>query len=225
MMPFIAIRPQPGLGATISAARAQGLTVEGWPLFELRPLEWEAPHPEGVDGVLLGSANAVRLAGSALGRFEGKPAYCVGETTSEAARAAGLSVALTGAGGLQQVLEAIADRPLRLLRLAGEEHLPLGVPAGITLETRIVYRVEPLELPAILASRLGTGALVLLHSAAAARHFAQECERLHIPRRKIALAALGPRIAAAAGEGWASLRSADQPSDTALLALAADMCH
>jgi uroporphyrinogen-III synthase len=225
MKPIIAIRPEPGLGATMSAGRIRGLAIEGYPLFEIRPLNWEAPAPEGIDGVLLGSANAVRFAGSALGRFEGKPAYCVGETTAEAARAAGLSVAMIGAGGLQQLIEAIAERPLCLLRLAGEAHVPLALLDGITLETRIVYRAELLAMAPMMANRLRDGALVLLHSAAAARHFAQECARLAIPRSKIALAALGPRIAAAAGEGWACLRSAEHPSDPALLALAADMCH
>lgn len=225
MIPIIAIRPEPGLGATVAAARDRGLAVEGWPLFAMRPLAWDAPPSEGIDGVLLGSANAIRHAGPALGRFEGKPAFCVGEATSEAARGAGLPVALTGEGGLQQVLEAIPQRPLRLLRLAGEEHVPLEVPAGMTLETRVVYCAQPLDMPPEMVGRLRDGALVLLHSAAAARHFAAECERLSLARSRIALAALGPRIAAAAGEGWASLRSAESPSDTALLALAAHMCH
>ncbi len=93
MMPIIAIRPEPGLGATIAAGRARGLAVEGWPLFEIRPLDWRAPAPDGIGGVLLGSANAVRCAGSQLDLFAGQPAYCVGEATAEAARAAGLSIA------------------------------------------------------------------------------------------------------------------------------------
>jgi uroporphyrinogen-III synthase len=66
---------------------------------------------------------------------------------------------------------------------------------------------------------------VLLHSAVAARHLAAECDRLGIPRAAIALAALGQRIAAAAGEGWRELRAAAAPRDATLLALARDMCH
>jgi uroporphyrinogen-III synthase len=73
--------------------------------------------------------------------------------------------------------------------------------------------------------RLGEGALVLLHSAAAARHFAAECERLAVQRGAIRLAALGPRIAEAAGAGWADVRSATEANEPALLALARDMCH
>ena len=76
-----------------------------------------------------------------------------------------------------------------------------------------------------MADRLGQGALVLLHSAAAARHFAAECDRCGVPRGAVRLAALGPRIAAAAGEGWREVRSAAEPREAALLALARQMCH
>jgi len=80
-------------------------------------------------------------------------------------------------------------------------------------------------MPASLAETLGEGALVLLHSAVAARHFGAECDRLAIVRKSIGIAALGPRIAAAAGEGWDRVRSASEPREAALLALAREMCH
>ena len=41
----------------------------------------------------------------------------------------------------------------------------------------------------------------------------------------IALAALAPRVAEAAGGGWREVRCASEPSEAALLALACDMCH
>jgi uroporphyrinogen-III synthase len=82
-----------------------------------------------------------------------------------------------------------------------------------------------LPLPAPLAECLGEGALVLLHSAAAARHFAAECDRLGVARGAVGLAALGPRIAAAAGEGWHGVRAAGEPREAALLALAREMCQ
>ncbi|MBS1240071.1 MAG: uroporphyrinogen-III synthase, partial [Proteobacteria bacterium] len=63
------------------------------------------------------------------------------------------------------------------------------------------------------------------HSAEAARHFTAECDRLGLDRANIALAALGPRIAAAGGGGWREVRSAQSPREAALLALARDMCH
>ena len=88
MIPVIVIRPQPGCDATVAAASDMDLEVHGFPLFEVRPLAWEAPDPDEIDALLIGSANALRHAGAALSAFRGKPTYTVGETTAEAARAA-----------------------------------------------------------------------------------------------------------------------------------------
>jgi uroporphyrinogen-III synthase len=220
----IAIRPEPGSSATVARGSEAGLAIAAFPLFEVRPVAWEPPSPETIDGLLLGSANAVRMAGPGLAAFLEKPVHAVGEMTAAAARAAGLPVAATGRGTLQPLLETVSP-PRTLLRLAGEEHVPLSPPAGVAVETRIVYRSVPLPLPAAAAGELRGGALVLLHSGAAARHFAAECGRLGIRRSAVALAALAPRVAEAAGDGWSEVRCADEPREAALLALASDMCH
>jgi len=225
MMPVLIIRPQPGASATLAAARAAGLAAEMHPMFEMRPCRWDAPEPASIDGVLLGSANAARFAGPALGLFRGMPAHAVGQATLEAACAHGLAAGVLGEGGLQAVIDALPPSPTRLLRLAGAVHLELVLPPHIELETRVVYAASALPMPLECAVKLLGGAVVLLHSAAAASHFAAECDRLEVPRGAIMLAALGPRIAAAAGEGWADCRAAEKPNDPALLALAAEMCH
>lgn len=224
-LPAFVIRPAPGSAATVAAGERLGLSIEACPLFAIEPMPWNAPAPEGIDALLLGSANAVRHAGAGLEAFRGKPAYAVGQATAAAAEAAGLRIAAVGRGGLQAVLDNDVRPPLRMLRLAGEEHVPLHPPLGVILETRPVYRSVPLPLPAAVAERLREDAVVLLHSAAAARHFAGECDRIGLARDAIRLAALGPRIAAAGGEGWGDVRSASVPSEPALLALARDMCH
>lgn len=222
-LPIVAIRPEPGCSATVGQGHEVGLAIAPWPLFEVRPLAWDPPQGR-IDGLLLGSANAVRHSGPALDAFHGKPAYAVGQATAVAAEAAGLQVAAVGRGGLQPLLDTLRP-PLTLLRLAGEEHVPLSRPLGVVIETRIAYRNAPLPLPEGLAETLRGGALALLHSAAAARHLAAECDRNGISRSAIALAALGPRIAEAAGAGWRACRAAGEPRDAALLALARDMCH
>ena len=224
MIPLFAIRPEPGCSATVARGREVGLEIEACPLFEVRPLAWDPPRPGPIDGLLLGSANAVRLAGPGLEAFREKPVLAVGGRTAAAARAAGLTVAATGRGGLQPLLATVRP-PRTLLRLAGEEHVGLSPPLGVVIETRIVYRSEPLTMPAAMADRLYGGAVLLLHSAASARHLAGECERLEIPRAALSLAALGPRIADVAGGGWRVVRSAAEPREAALLALAHDMCH
>ena len=222
--PVIAIRPEPGCTATVEAARDIGIVIKGWPLFEVRSLAWEPPPPDEIDALLLGSANAVRHGGPWLEPFHSKPVYAVGDATAAAVEEAGFVIAAVGQGGLQPLLDSLAG-PLRLLRVTGSEHVSLLPPAGVAIETRIAYESVPLPLPPERAERLGGGALVLLHSAAAARHFASECDRLAVPRRAVSLAALGPRIASAAGEGWREVRSAPEPREAALLALAREMCH
>ncbi|HYD23332.1 MAG TPA: uroporphyrinogen-III synthase [Croceibacterium sp.] len=219
----VTIRPEPGAAATAAAGREAGIEIEAWPLSAIRPLPWE-PAAGRFDALLLGSANAVRHAGPALAGVRGIPAYAVGEATAAAAVAAGLTVAATGSGGLQSLVDALPP-PLRLLRLAGAERVPLAPPAGIEIATRVTYENAPLPLAAEHAARLGAGALVLLHAAAAARHFAAECDRLGVPRGAVRLAALALRIAGAAGPGWREVRAAAAPREGALLALARDMCH
>ena len=220
----LTIRPEPGCTATVAAGRAAGLPIEGQPLFEIRPLPWDAPKPNDIDALLLGSANAIRHAGPVLDAFRSKPVYAVGSATAAAAEAAGFVVAGVGPGVLQPLVDTIAA-PLRMLRVTGAEHVPVKAPAGIEVTTRIAYESVPSPMPRSLAERLGRGALVLLHSAAAARHFAVECDGHGVPRDAVELATLGPRIADAAGEGWHKVRCATEPSDEALLALARQMCH
>lgn len=202
-----------------------GLDARAFPLFDVRALEWEPVPPGEVDALLLGSANALRHGGAALERYRGLAAYAVGETTASAARAAGFEVIATGKGGLQPMLNALSGCHRRLLRLAGRERVDLVLPDGVTMTTREVYASTPLPFPPALAQLLARPAVILLHSGEAAAHFAHECDRAGIDRGKLALASIGPRVAARAGEGWAASRSASRPSDAALLALAAQMCQ
>lgn len=223
--PVFAIRPQPGFSATLAAGEEAGLSIAGAPLFEVQPLPWDAPDPEVIDGLLLGSANALRHGGDNLALYRDKPAHVVGAATGDAARAAGLTVANVGEGGLQLVLDGLAGSGVTLLRLAGAEHVALHVPQGVSIVTRCVYGTVPLPMSRQLASALREGGVVLLHSAAAARYFCAECDRIGVDRQKISLAALGPRILAAAGEGWREARAAPVPRESDLLALVDDMCH
>ena len=224
MIPLVVIRPEPGCSATVEAARAAGLEAHGFAMFTLAPRVWTPPGAHEVDALIVGSEAAIRHGGEALEALRHLPLYAVGETTAQRARAAGFAVASIGSGGLQQVLETIAPGT-RLLRLAGEERVLLYPPRGVTLIERVVYASDPLPMPDALARLLTNQAVVLLHSGASARHFAAELDRLQIRREQVHLAALAPRIAEAAGPGWASCQSAATPSDAALLALARQLCQ
>lgn len=225
MIPVVVIRPQPGCDATLAAARQRGLQAYGFPLFAVRARVWQPLDPSHVDALLIGSANALRHGGPAIDFYRGKPAYAVGKTTAEAVRAAGLEVVAAGDGGLQSLLGALRPEHRRLLRLAGEARVALDPPADVEITERIAYASEPLPLPAALAAMLRAPAIVLLHSGEAARHFAALCEAQEIDRTQVSLAAIGPRVAHAAGLGWRSVAAAPQPDDAALLALAHEMCQ
>jgi uroporphyrinogen-III synthase len=225
VLPLIVLRPEPGCAASVSAARAMGLEAHGFPLFEVVPCDWEPVPPDSFDALLLGSANALRHGGEALARYRGKPACVVGARTAEAARAAGLDVVAIGSGGLQGVLDALPPGLTRLLRLAGAERVALTPPPGITIVERVVYESRARQMPDALARLLRAPEVVLLHSGEAARHFAAECDRLGVARAALSLATIGPRVTGAAGQGWARVETAESPDDTALLALAREMCQ
>lgn len=218
-------RPEPGWSRTADAARGLGLNVAGEPIFAVAPTAWTAPPAADFDALLAGSANVFRHGGGGLRSLINLPVHAVGRTTADAARAIGFAVEQVGKGGLQSVLDGLAGRNLRLLRLGGEVRVPLSPPPDAAMEERAVYRSIPAQLHSVTAEALRKGGVVMLHSGEAARHFGAECDRLEIDRGGLRLAVLAPRIAEYAGTGWASVDLAAVPSDTHLLALARSLCQ
>lgn len=223
--PIVAIRPEPGCSATQENAAAAGLTVIAEPLFEIRPCPWSLPEGAVFDGLLIGSANALRHGGEGLAALRHLPVYAVGAATAQAAYAAGFNRVESGAGGLQNVLDTLAGEERHLLRLTGRQHTTLFCPSGIRITERVAYESRALPMPASLARHLEQGGIVMLHSGVAAHHFRAECERCEVDIGKLHIAALAPRIAAAAGEGWAGCAIADSPDDAALVALVRQLCE
>ena len=225
MNKVFAIRPEPGLSKTIAAGAARALPISGVPLSKVIPCGWTLPEVEKFDALLVGSANAFRHGGEKLEALTHLPVLAVGQATAQAACDSGFKVALSGVGGLQSVLDQSAGEFQKLLRLSGEEHVPLCPPDNVQITDRIVYRIGTVDLPEEFADELSMGALVLLHSAAAADHFSSECNRLGVNREKVSLCALGPRILEPVGEGWQDARAAANPNENDLLALAIQMCQ
>lgn len=220
MKPLVILRPEPGNAASLAAARALGLEAIAAPLFVIEPVPSPLPI-EPFDAILAGSANAFRHGGAQLASLVHLPVYAVGEATAQAARAAGFSVAAIGAGGLQNVLDALPPAPMRLLRLAGRDRVELTPPPEIELTEHVVYAAISQPLSPALAKQLTQPCVIALHSAEAARIFAS----LMSNRAHLSLACIGQRVAAAAGPGWAAVRCAATPDDPTLLALAAEMCQ
>ena len=126
---------------------------------------------------------------------------------------------------LQGVLDRAIPPATRLLRLAGDERVPLHLPAGMTLDERVVYASKPQDMPPGLIERLRAPAIIAVHSAEAVRHLTAQCVYHGIRRAPLRIAALGQRIAQAAEGGWGEVAVAALPNDTALLALARQMCQ
>jgi uroporphyrinogen-III synthase len=216
MRRVLVLRPEPGASATADKARERGLNAIAVPLFTVQPVAWEAPAPRRFDALLLTSANALRHGGEGLQALRGLEVYAVGEATAQAARDAGFNVAATGDAGVDHLLGSI--RPdLKLLHLCGADRAaPNLAPQAITPVK--VYRSMPLPAPDLSSAG---GSVALVHSARAGARLAE----LVNDRSSIAVAAISAEAADAAGGGWRVVVMADQPSDAALLALAASLCN
>ena len=224
MHPVLCLRPEPGLSATMARGTALGLEMIGLPLSRIAPVTWDVPASESFDAILAGSANIFRHGGAGLVGLHSLPVMAVGQTTAAAARDAGFKVNQIGHGGLQLLIDRLADQPMRFLRLCGEDRVPLQLHPGHQLVERIVYHSVPLHIPDSASPVFARKPVVLLHSAASAQLFVSECKRLVLDRATIVLAALGPRIIADIGDGWGQVLLPDTPDDTALLAKVAKMC-
>jgi len=192
--PIAVLRPEPGNRVTASAIEARGRTAIRLPLFEARPLVWQAPDPSGFDALIVTSANTLRHGGAGLDRLIALPFYAVGEATAEAAKRMGFHVAGMGKAGSVQLLEiAEAAGVGRALHLAGRERsIEAG---GIVAQVIAVYASDAVADvdPARLA-----GSVALVQSARAGARLAE----LVADRGNMAIVAISARAAEAVGKGW-----------------------
>ena len=216
MRRLLVLRPEVSANATVARARAAGLEAIAIPLFEIEPVEWQAPDAGSFDGLLLTSTNAVRSAGEQIDLLRGLGVYAVGDATAEAARGAGFDIAATGDSGIDRLLDSI-EADLRMLHLCGAERRePRDARQAITPLT--VYRSREIDQPDLSPA---PGQLALIHSPRAGMRFAE----LVKDRTTIAVAAISTAALEAVGEGWEMAEAADAPNDDALLALATRLCN
>ena len=243
------VRPEPGNTRTAIALRAKGLDVRQVPLFAVGPVDWTPPDPSGFDGLLLTSANAVRHGGSGLAALAGLPVVAVGSATAEAASDAGFAVAVTGRETARAVVAEARDRGFaRLLHLAGRERTPTDASdapdapdatdasdapdatdasdaadaPGIQAIT--VYASDAVD-PSTDDVRLFEDACVLVHSPRAAARVAQLVDSAGLHRSRIRLVAISRAAGDAAGQGWAEMLIAPDPSDSAIVAATAAIAN
>ena len=208
MRRLFVFRPQPAAHRTVERAQKLGLDAVAIPLFDLEAVEWSAPDPAQFDAILLTSANAVNMGGGQLERLRALPVHAVGEATAAAAEVAGFGVASVGRGGVDELLEEIEDR--RAPDRPKQE-----------ISSVAVYRARRVDAPQGI-ERL-SGQVAAIHSPRAGKRLAEL-----IPveaRTDVRIAAISRAAAEAAGAGWADLRVASTPTDSALLALAFGLCE
>jgi uroporphyrinogen-III synthase len=210
----LVLRPEPGASATVECARAPRLDAIACPLFEVRPVAWQVPAVSGFDGVLLTSANALRHGGEGLEALRGLKAYAVGEATARLAREAGFDIAAIGEAGVERLLGSI-EPDLRLLHLCGADRRDAGQ-ARQAIVPVVAYRSEAVD-----TGTLPEADVVLVHSPRAGARLAELVQ----DRSSVAVAAISRVAAEAAGQGWRAVEVAGEPTDDALLALAARLCN
>lgn len=215
MRRVLVLRPEPDASATVKRARERGLDAVAVPLFEVTPIDWDAPEASSFDGVLLTSANAVRHGGEQLEAFRGLKTYAVGEATADAARDAGFDVASTGDAGVDRLLGSI-EADLKLFHPCGADRRE-PAEARQKIKAVPVYKAREIDGPDLSAA---PGSVALVHSPRAGRRFAE----LVADREQVAVAAISSAAAKAVGEGWQTVEAAEKPSEDALLALAARLC-
>lgn len=221
-LPLIVTRPEPGNAATVGRAKKLGFDARAMPLFAARPIEWNAPAAENFDALLLTSAFAPKLAGANLAKLSSLPVYAVGAATARAAEAAGLTIAMTGSADAQRLLDDMAPQNIRaILWLCGQDRSEFDA-RGATISPLPCYAVEPVAPPAEWSALIANPAILLAHSARAARHIS---DLVDDARSHLALVAISYAVAAAAGEGWRDLAIAGQPNDAAMLAEARALWH
>jgi uroporphyrinogen-III synthase len=214
--PVLVLRPRPGADATATRARARGLEAFVAPLFEIVRRPWQPPD-EPIEALLVTSANAARNLPGAIPRD--LPVYAVGNATAAAMASAGFVTIVRGDGGVADLVRGAKRAGVKaLLHLCGEDHTPVD-PVGIAITRRIVYAADPIAPGPAFGDALARGAVALLHSARAARRFRALAGTGH------RIAAISPAVLDAAGAGWAESLAAEVPSDEALLAAAARLCH
>ena len=216
--PLAVLRPEPGNTATADRVEALGLQAIRLPLFAVRALSWTPPDLADHDALLLTSTNALRFAGLDLADLLSLPVLAVGEKTAETARQAGFDVMAAGNADAAAMLVLASARGLsRVLHLGGRDRAI--EPHGPVTRAIPVYASEEVLVAAEWIERL-RGATAMLHSARAAARLGDLVEAHGIARSEIAIAALSPAVAAAAGTGWANIAIAAAPTDAALLAAA-----
>jgi len=216
-------RAEPGAFETQNRLLAAGYAPVLSPVLELteKP-DIRLPDPDTLSGLIFTSANGVRFF-SRQNKVCRLPVWCVGPATAAAARQIGFEKVYQSSGNATQLADFILKSKQRDTRPLA--HIANSAAAG-KLAARLrqadqavlffpLYEARPvaaLSAPAreLLAGQ--TAAIILIHSAKAASHYArlaaQYCHKMHM-----AIAISEPAAAPLEPLGFRSIISADHPDE------------
>lgn len=214
----------------LSAALAEaGWRPLLWPLLDVVPRPG-APDANGVQAVILTSANAARACPAS--NLSAQPAHClcVGEATARAAREAGYCGVEATGGDAEALAAAVRVRLTpadgALLFLRGEQVAAdlaaMLREAGFSVREAVVYAAEAATAaPEIVAAALAAGevAAAMFFSPRSSAVFARLAEPFRAGLGATRAVAISPRAAEPlSGLGFAAISVAQVPRSDAMLA-------
>lgn len=231
-MRLMITRPEADAGSLADALAGLGVESIVEPMLRIVMLDGPPPTLDGVQALLVTSANGVR----ALARRappQTMPVFAVGAATAQAARDVGFTTVDAAGGDVESLAELIRRRldPSggALLHVASSTVAgDLGgalQPAGFTYRRVVLYDARPTERLSEAGERaLRDGGLhgVLLYSPRTARIFGRIVERSGLADRCSRLTAfcLSSAVAAsAAALKWRRLATAGRPDQPSMIAL------
>lgn len=188
------------------------------PLIEISPLPVSAENDRAA-AVIFTSANAVAAVANVV-PGAGRPAYCVGRTTTQAASRAGWDARFAGQNAGELIEKLTRDGAVTpLVHLRGRhtrgEIAGKLTKAGIPVQDRVVYDqvLLPLSQDAIAAVGRAETVVAPIFSPRTARHFAGQIQNAG----KCHVIALSPAVADPLKTcGFAEIRVAGQPNAASL---------
>ena len=230
-MRILVTRPREDAERLAEQLEAKGHAIVIEPIFTIEPIP-EAPLDlDGVQALLLTSANGARAFGMRSPRRDLR-VFAVGDATADAARALGFADVESAGGDVADLVDLVRaharpeDGPLLHAAgsaVAGDLAGQLGA-AGFDVRRAVLYRAEPigaLSGGTVTALRDGQIDVILFFSPRTARTFAGLAKSAGIAGAcdEVAVAGLSRAVVEAAQEiSWAAVETAAAPTEAALLA-------
>jgi uroporphyrinogen-III synthase len=229
-MRILVTRPRDDAGRLADRLEARGHDVLIEPLFTIEPALDAPLDLDGVQALLMTSANGARAFAQQSPRRDLR-VFAVGDATAETARALGFAEVESAGGDVGDLARLVRDRARpadgALLHAAGSAVAgdlagQLGAD-GFEMRRAVLYRAEPvdaLSAGTVAALRDGRVDVVLFFSPRTARTFVSLAKAAGVAGAcaDVAVAGLSPAVVEAASEiSWAVREVAETPTEAAML--------